>query len=226
MGPLLNLFSNPLPTPLLTRPLKNSFYHHFGVSELCQLDEPYRAIARFAATEQTRYLEHAQCPALQRRSLHQAGMEALRIFFCHLPCQWVPVDSSRKIPHKHDHEPFRRSHNRTLFCQNPQEATFEEPVKRYSWRDILTVSLVSLSLKQRKMHQKKARELAKIIKWMDGWSGPRTKNSTESKFKKGEKIAISNGKHYGELSETLAFTRTRGRTTVQKLYKNYGCSRK
>ena len=33
VGPLLTLFSNPLPTPLLTRPLKNDFYHHFGVSE-------------------------------------------------------------------------------------------------------------------------------------------------------------------------------------------------
>ena len=34
MGPLLTLFSNPLPTPLLTRPLKNYFYRHFGVSDL------------------------------------------------------------------------------------------------------------------------------------------------------------------------------------------------
>ena len=33
MGPLLILFSNPPPTPLLTRPLKNYFYRHFGVSE-------------------------------------------------------------------------------------------------------------------------------------------------------------------------------------------------
>ena len=33
MGPLLTLFSNPLPTPLLTRPLKNYFYRHFGVSD-------------------------------------------------------------------------------------------------------------------------------------------------------------------------------------------------
>ena len=29
----MTLFSNPLPTPLLTRPLKNYFYRHFGVSE-------------------------------------------------------------------------------------------------------------------------------------------------------------------------------------------------
>ena len=41
--------------------------------------------------------------------------------------------------------PSRRSDNRTLFCQNPQEVAFEEPVKRYSWRDTLTVSLVSLN---------------------------------------------------------------------------------
>ena len=41
--------------------------------------------------------------------------------------------------------PSRRSHNRTLFCQNPQEVTFEEPVKRYSWRDTLTASLASLN---------------------------------------------------------------------------------
>ena len=34
MGPLLTLFPNPLLTPLLTRPLKNYFYRHFGVSEL------------------------------------------------------------------------------------------------------------------------------------------------------------------------------------------------
>ena len=34
--------------------------------------------------------------------------------------------------------PSRRSDNRTLFCQNPQEVTFEEPVKRHSWRDTLT----------------------------------------------------------------------------------------
>ena len=40
--------------------------------------------------------------------------------------------------------PSRRSDNRTLFCQTPQEVPFEEPVKRYSWRDTLTVSLVSL----------------------------------------------------------------------------------
>ena len=33
VGPLLTLFSNPLPTPLLTRPLKKYFYRHFGVSE-------------------------------------------------------------------------------------------------------------------------------------------------------------------------------------------------
>ena len=33
VGPLLTLFSNPLPTPLLTRPLKNYFYRHFGVSD-------------------------------------------------------------------------------------------------------------------------------------------------------------------------------------------------
>ena len=33
MGPLLTIFSNPLPIPLLTRPLKNDFYRHFGVSE-------------------------------------------------------------------------------------------------------------------------------------------------------------------------------------------------
>ena len=39
--------------------------------------------------------------------------------------------------------PSRRSDNRTLFCQNPQEVTFEEPVKRHS----LTVSLVSLMTK-------------------------------------------------------------------------------
>ena len=39
----------------------------------------------------------------------------------------------------------RRSDNRTLFCQNQQEVTFEEPVKRYSWRGTLTVSLVSLT---------------------------------------------------------------------------------
>ena len=32
VGPLLTLFSNLLPTPLLTRPLKNCFYRHFGVS--------------------------------------------------------------------------------------------------------------------------------------------------------------------------------------------------
>ena len=41
--------------------------------------------------------------------------------------------------------PSRRSHNRTLFCQNPQEVPFEEPMKRYSWRDTLPVSLVSLN---------------------------------------------------------------------------------
>ena len=34
MGPLSTLFSNPLPTPLLTRTLKNYFYRHFGVSEI------------------------------------------------------------------------------------------------------------------------------------------------------------------------------------------------
>ena len=33
MGPLLTLFPNPLPTPFLTRPLKNYFYRHFGVSK-------------------------------------------------------------------------------------------------------------------------------------------------------------------------------------------------
>ena len=38
--------------------------------------------------------------------------------------------------------PSTRSDNRTLCYQNPQEVTFEEPVKRYSWRDTLTVSLV------------------------------------------------------------------------------------
>ena len=42
--------------------------------------------------------------------------------------------------------PSRRSDNRTLFCQKPQEVTFEGPVKRYSWRDTLTVSLVSLKI--------------------------------------------------------------------------------
>ena len=41
--------------------------------------------------------------------------------------------------------PSRRSDNRTLFCQNPEEVAFEEPAKRYSWRDTLTVSLVSLT---------------------------------------------------------------------------------
>ena len=35
VGRLLTVFSNPLPTPLLTRPLKNYFYRHFGVSEIC-----------------------------------------------------------------------------------------------------------------------------------------------------------------------------------------------
>ena len=39
--------------------------------------------------------------------------------------------------------PSRRSDNRTLFCQNPREVAFEESVKRCSWRDTLTVSLVS-----------------------------------------------------------------------------------
>ena len=34
--------------------------------------------------------------------------------------------------------PSGRSDNRTLFCQNPQEVNFKEPVKRYSWRDTLT----------------------------------------------------------------------------------------
>ena len=38
MGPLFTLFSNPLPTPLLTRPLKNYFYRHFGVSEWARRD--------------------------------------------------------------------------------------------------------------------------------------------------------------------------------------------
>ena len=33
-----------------------------------------------------------------------------------------------------------------FFCQNPQEVTFEEPMKRYSWRDTLTVSLVYLTV--------------------------------------------------------------------------------
>ena len=33
VGSLLTLFSNPLPPPFLTRPLKNDFYRHFGVSE-------------------------------------------------------------------------------------------------------------------------------------------------------------------------------------------------
>ena len=33
MGPLLTLFPNPLPTPVLTRPLKIYVYRHFGVSE-------------------------------------------------------------------------------------------------------------------------------------------------------------------------------------------------
>ena len=33
MGSLLTLFSNPLLTPFLTRPLKIYFYCHFGVSE-------------------------------------------------------------------------------------------------------------------------------------------------------------------------------------------------
>ena len=33
VGPQLTLFSNPLPTPLLTRALKNYFYRHFGVSD-------------------------------------------------------------------------------------------------------------------------------------------------------------------------------------------------
>ena len=45
--------------------------------------------------------------------------------------------------------PSRRSYNRTLLCENPQEVTFEEPVKRYSWRDTLTVSLVSLRVSRR-----------------------------------------------------------------------------
>ena len=31
--------------------------------------------------------------------------------------------------------PSRRSDNRTLFCQNPEVAAFEELAKRYSWRD-------------------------------------------------------------------------------------------
>ena len=43
--------------------------------------------------------------------------------------------------------PSRRSDNCTLFSQNPPEVTFEEPVKRYSWRDTLTVSLVSLNVR-------------------------------------------------------------------------------
>ena len=33
MGPRLTLFSTPLLTPLMSRPLKNCFYRHFGVSE-------------------------------------------------------------------------------------------------------------------------------------------------------------------------------------------------
>ena len=40
--------------------------------------------------------------------------------------------------------PSRRSDNSTLFCQNPEEVAFEELAKRHSWRDTLTVSLVSL----------------------------------------------------------------------------------
>ena len=48
--------------------------------------------------------------------------------------------------------PSRRSHSRTLFYQNPQEVTFQEPVKRYSWRDTLAVSLVSLTLLGRRYY--------------------------------------------------------------------------
>ena len=44
----------------------------------------------------------------------------------------------------------RRSDNHTLFYQSPQEVTFEEPLKRHSWKDskpyTLTVSLVSLNI--------------------------------------------------------------------------------
>ena len=40
MGPLSTVFSNPLPTPpFLTRPLKNYFYRHFGVSDCTRAAE-------------------------------------------------------------------------------------------------------------------------------------------------------------------------------------------
>ena len=54
--------------------------------------------------------------------------------------------------------PSRRSDSRPLLCQNPQEITFEEPVKRYSWRDTLTVSLVSLNYSGTGNSQRDSRE--------------------------------------------------------------------
>ena len=36
-GSLVDPLFDPLPTPLLTRPLKNYFYRHFGVSEAMRI---------------------------------------------------------------------------------------------------------------------------------------------------------------------------------------------
>ena len=54
MGPLLTLFSNPLPTPLLTRPLKDYFYRHFGVADadFLFIESQQRALLRWVTLSQ------------------------------------------------------------------------------------------------------------------------------------------------------------------------------
>ena len=58
VGPLLTLFSNPLPTPLLTRPLKNYFYRHFGVSDchdICTTPVTLQPLLRIEKNRKTQY---------------------------------------------------------------------------------------------------------------------------------------------------------------------------
>ena len=69
--------------------------------------------------------------------------------------------------------PSRRSDNRTLFCQIPQEVPFEEPAKRYSWRDTLTVSLVSLMDSRRLYCRTPRHDSVGDFQWNDSDSGPK-----------------------------------------------------
>ena len=79
--------------------------------------------------------------------------------------------------------PSRTSDNRTLFCQNPQELTFEEPVKRYSWRDSLTISLVSLKVQYLHGYDSFCKRL--VFPWEDAsWLASPQRNAGDAVLQK------------------------------------------